>query len=225
MISYFAILLVMGVVVSQTSNVSTNSTAFKSPIYGDNKCGTVGKNNPLKVTDCSSDLRISTNQCCMLTLLIDGKNFTVCDSIPTWQIIGNTKLKSDVAKDVVSKGFTYVDYDCGLVTARPPQVKQTPDMGSNECGTVGANMPTKLEDCSQDRTFSQNTCCYLKGKYQGDDFTSCSAYANKNPWGEDYKGIVTKVLQPLNITVVDYVCASNYLSVSALILLIISFLF
>lgn len=55
-------------------------------------------------------------------------------------------------------------------------------MGSNECGVVKANMPQKVQDCSQDKSLSYNTCCFLKGTYQEYSFTACSAYASLNPW-------------------------------------------
>ena len=227
MISCLAILLFMiGSAISQTSTAAANYT-YVNPNFGTNKCGTVGTNQPATSADCFKDLRVSSNTCCMLTILQNNKNFTACDSVPTMYLIG-TNYKQSAANDVKKLGLTFVDYDCGTVTMRPPQLKNaTKEMGSNECGTVNANMPQKLEDCSLDKSLQHNTCCYLKGTYQGYAFSSCSAYASKNPWGEDYKGIVTKILQPLGITVNDYVCASNYLttSLAVMLLVLLNFLF
>jgi len=230
MISSMAILLFMiGSAISQTTQPSTAKAnyTYVNPNFGDNKCGTVGTNQPKTSADCFKDLRISTNTCCMLTILENKKNFSLCDSVPTYALIG-TNYKLSAANEVVKLGYTFVDYDCGTPMMRPPQVNNaTKDMGSNECGVVNANMPQKLEDCSLDKSLLYNTCCYLKGTYQGDAFTACSAYASKNPWGEDYKAIANKAITKMGITVQEYVCASNYLtsSLTAMLLVLLNFLF
>lgn len=221
-----AILLFMiGNTISQASPPKNYS--FINPNFGSSKCGTTGSNAPTKAADCYNDLRIQSNTCCMLTYLENNKNKTHCDSVPTKYLIG-TNYKLDVANDVTKLGYTYVDYECGTVMMRPPQFKiPTKEMGINECGVVNANMPQKLEDCSLDKSLQHNTCCYMKYTHNGNPFSLCSAYASTNPWDHDYKGMVIKENSPLNITITEYVCSSNYLttSVALVLLIIINFLF
>jgi hypothetical protein len=162
----------------------------------------------------------------MLTRFIDNNNFFLCDSVPTQSLIG-TFYKVSVANEVQALNYTFVDYDCGTVRMRPPQIypNSSKTMGGNECGTVGAAMPTKLKDCSLDKSLQYNTCCYLKSTYQGYQFISCIAHVSKDPLKENYKAIVTKAIARIGITVNDYVCACSYLSFSYMLLIILKFLF
>jgi len=114
------LLFFLGNLMAQTIN-PTNNITYVNPNFGVNKCGLVGTDQPSKAADCNNDLRIASNTCCMLTLLINNKNFTLCDSVPTQFLIG-TNYKQGAANQVAAKNYTFVDYDCGSLNLRPPVI-------------------------------------------------------------------------------------------------------
>jgi hypothetical protein len=98
--------------------------------------------------------------------------------------------------------------------------------GNNTCGIVGQNEPKNITDCTNDKSIPNYTCCLLTFKNQGGATKNkCDATVTAGVVG-DYKNVVKAIVEgTYNLTYVDYQCASSYLTVSFIILLLAALLF
>jgi cytoskeletal protein RodZ len=97
--------------------------------------------------------------------------------------------------------------------------------GMNTCGTVGANEPKALGDCTSDKSIPNYTCCLLTFKDPtGTSRNKCDATVTAGLVG-DYKSVVKSIIEASKMTYVDYQCAASYLTVSFIIFFITALLF
>jgi hypothetical protein len=96
----------------------------------------------------------------------------------------------------------------------------------NTCGTVGANEPKALGDCTSDKSIPNYTCCLLTFKDPaGTSRNKCDATVTAGLVG-DYKSVVKSIIEASKMTYVDYQCAAaSYLTVSFIIFFITALLF
>jgi hypothetical protein len=120
-------------------------------------------------------------------------------------------------------GTIYTQTTTTTPTTTNPTVNNP--QGVNTCGTVGANEPKALGDCSSDKNVPNFSCCYLTFKDQlGVAKSRCDSTLTSGLVG-DYKSIIKASLELYKTTFVDFQCSSSYLSVSLFILVLIALLF